>query len=229
MKYIRIIITLVLFGGATSIHNMQAQEFSLIPSISIPMGDYSSHDLEKGAFAEPGYGFSFISRARSESWPDWLSVNFLLSYQSNGIDNPALAQEFNSQIGGGVLTAISKSRYNPLMFGLGPVYSRDLSGWLKLNLTSSFGVMYSNFDPVNIKVYDSQQALLLEQEFFFNTKPAFAFSAGAELAGSIASRIDVVLSGNFINSSVDVSTLNQINSAQNISSLNFGLGINYKF
>ncbi|NVK84833.1 MAG: hypothetical protein HWE21_10965 [Cytophagia bacterium] len=229
MKYIRIILALIIYGGIICHNPIQAQEFTFMPSVSIPVGEYSSQDLENGGFAKTGVGFHFMSKARSENWPDWLSVNFQLSQQINKIDGQALAQAFNAELGGGVLTAVSGSRYKPLMIGLGPVFSKNISGWLKYNITSSFGIMYANFDPLKIKVFDDQRVLLLEQEYFFTTKPSFSYSLGAEMVGSISQKIDLVLSGMFMNSNVDVSTTDQLNSSQSTSSINFGLGINYKF
>lgn len=147
--------------------------------LASPVSKFKSTDLDGGGFAKRGWGIVFDTKNTIKGLPEGLSVYFHSTYQWNEMDTEALARKFTEGLGN--KTEISDSKYSPLLTTVGPAYEFSLGEKVKFGVNATAGIMFNNTKAFTIKVYDSNNTLIVNELVNFDDKIAFAYSFGAEL------------------------------------------------
>jgi hypothetical protein len=147
--------------------------------LASPVSKFKSTDLDGGGFAKRGWGIVFDTKNTIKGLPEGLSVYFHSTYQWNEMDTESLARKFTEGLGN--KTEISDSKYSPLLTTVGPAYEFSLGEKVKFGVNATAGIMFNNTKAFTIKVYDSNNTLIVNELVNFDDKIAFAYSFGAEL------------------------------------------------
>ena len=156
------------------------QEKTIIAGFaSFPVGDFGSTDLDKGGFAETGWGIALDSRMSGKKWPQGLEVYFHSTYQWNKMNTEAVSQAYTDTIG--LRTVVSGSRYSPIIATLGPSYYYAINDKIEIGMYSGVGVLFNNTKAFSIKVYDDMGVNVLNEVVNFDNRPAFAYLFGIDI------------------------------------------------
>jgi hypothetical protein len=179
MKKSTLSIFVLLFLSLCSIPSFGQEETSFGAFIASPVGKFKSTDLDGGGFAKQGWGIVLDSKNNIKGLPEGLTAYFHGTFQFNEMDTETLAKEFTAGLGN--RTEISDSKYSPILTTIGPAYEFSLSEKIKFGVNGTAGIIFNNTKAFTIKVYDSNNTLIVNELVNFDNKVAFAYSFGAEL------------------------------------------------
>lgn len=179
MKNSLLRIFVLLFISLCSTPSFAQEENSFGAFIASPVGKFKSTDLDGGGFAKQGWGIVFDTKNNIKGLPKGLSAYFHSTFQWNEMDTETLAEKFTAGLG--YRTEISDSKYSPILTTVGPAYEFSLGEKIKFGVNGTAGIIFNNTKAFTIKVYDSNNTLIVNELVNFDDKVAFAFSFGAEL------------------------------------------------
>jgi hypothetical protein len=147
--------------------------------IASPVGDFGSTSIDKGGFAQSGWGIVLDSRNKLKFLPERWSLYLHSTYQWNTLNTQAVADKFTAKLG--LRTTVSNSKYNPLLTTIGPAYDIPVSEKVSIGLRGSIGVMFNSTKAMTIKVYDAANTIIANELVNFDNNPAFAYTLGGEI------------------------------------------------
>ena len=171
---------------------------------SLPVGAFAATELQKGGFAEPGWGIALSSRVRTPNVYDRFWVYIHGSWQSNQMNTSALADAFTESIG--FKTEVSSSKYAPIVACIGPSHQL-IRGKVNLFLNAGIGVLFNNTRAFSVTVYDKNGGIWINEVVSFVNNPAWAYQLGADLSFElIPERLEVSIFGQYTtaNQRVDI-------------------------
>jgi len=156
------------------------QEKTIIAGFaSFPVGDFGSTDLDKGGFAETGWGIALDSRMSGKKWPQGLEAYFHSTYQWNKMNTEAVARAYTEYFN--YKTTVSESRYSPIIATLGPSYYYAMNDKIEIGIYSGAGVLFNNTKAFTVKIYDDMGVNILNEVVNFDNRPAFAYMFGIDI------------------------------------------------
>lgn len=190
----------------------------------IPIGKFSSTDLQTGGFANPGFGFYFDSK---NTFTNGLSFISHTTYAWVPLDRKSLDNAFSTELG--QRTVIEGGKHQPFLttFGLG--YDLNPFKGVSLGFTAQGGVLYNSFKPFDITVYNANNSVALSDNLKYDSHFSFAYVLGLNLKiPLLTDLIDLQIIGDYsgsrFTSVLRGSTLKAIPTTQQIQMLNVGIG-----
>jgi hypothetical protein len=234
MSKIKVLLLFFLIIGFISL--LQAQENFIVGIYnSIPVGDYGSTDYKKDAgFAKNGWGIMFEQKVTSESFPQGLTIGLHFSNHLNDLNNVAMEKALGKAFGGPYVVELKNyDGYNPLVVTIGPYYKLISGERFSLELKAGLGIMYPNINAIVVKVYDAQGSELLSEVLRFDSNPIFTTMFGSNLGYSLTENLRMILFAEYQMATGKIrstyQTLPSSKSEFNISYVNIGLGLGWRF
>lgn len=191
----------------------------------LPVGDFGSTNLEKGGFANPGWGLYFDSRNTFKSGLTLISHS---TYAWVPLNQVAIAKAFTENLGR--KTEVAGGKHKPFLTTIGLGYDFKAASFLKIGISAQGGVLYNSFKGFDMTVYDSTgTSVLFTDNFKYDAEFSFAYVFGAKFNFSlikdvISFEVSVDYSGAKFDSYLRSYQLHPIKTRQNIQILNIGAG-----
>ncbi len=225
---IKRLLAFLAFSLIVLVAEAQKSEYLISLHGSIPIGDFSSNDVESGAFAQRGWGVTLENKFSFSKWPDWLGVGFHFSYQQLEVDEQGIGEAFSDVLEGDITTRVFADQYHPLIADVCAFYELPVTDKLTIDFKGGVGVLFTIFDPIRIDLYNDQGENLLRTQLDFETKPYFNFILGANLGYQFSNTLGAKIFADYNHSNVNISSsylLQEITSDQKISIINTGIAI----
>lgn len=207
------------FSGASKVSSFGAMA-------SVPVGQFSSTDLENGGFAKTGWGFFFDSKTVLKNGLSFISHS---TYSWVPFNQAAMATTFSSELG--KHTTVTGGKYMPFLTTLGVGYEFHPAPFLTFGITAQGGLMYNSSKSFELTVYDTDNTtVLFKDDMKFDAQFSLAYVFGAQVNFRlIKDLIDFQITGDYsasqFNSTLRGQNLDPIKTKQQIQLVNFGAGI----
>ncbi len=191
----------------------------------LPVGDFGSTSLEKGGFANPGWGLYFDSKSTFKSGLTFISHS---TYAWVPLNRGAVAKAFTENLG--LKTEVANGKHKPFLTTIGIGYDFKAAAFLTIGISAQGGVLYNSFKGFDMTVYDSTGTnVLFTDNFKYDSEFSFAYVFGAKFNFSlikdlISFQLSVDYSGSKFDSYLRSYQLQPIKTTQHIQIVNIGAG-----
>lgn len=191
----------------------------------LPVGDFGSTNLEKGGFANPGWGLYFDSKSTFKSGLTFISHS---TYAWVPLNQESIANAFTENLG--YKTEVAGGKHKPFLSTIGVGYDFKAASFLTIGVSAQLGLLYNSFKGFDMTVYDSTgTSVLFTDNFKYDSEFSFAYVFGAKFNFSlikdlISFQVSVDYSGSKFDSYLRSYQLQPIKTTQHIQIVNIGAG-----
>ncbi|WP_294672152.1 hypothetical protein [uncultured Fluviicola sp.] len=191
----------------------------------LPVGDFGSTNLEKGGFANPGWGLYFDSKSTFKGGLTFISHS---TYAWIPLNQESIAKAFTENLGR--KTEVTGGKHKPFLSTVGVGYDFKAASFLTIGISAQAGVLYNSFKGFDMTVYDSTgTSVLFTDNFKYDSEFSLAYVFGAKFNFSlikdlISFQVSVDYSGAKFDSYLRSYQLQPIKTTQHIQIVNIGAG-----
>ncbi|MGV3611140.1 MAG: hypothetical protein ACO1N0_09340 [Fluviicola sp.] len=191
----------------------------------LPVGDFGSTDLEKGGFANPGWGLYFDSKSTFKNGLSFISHS---TYAWIPLNHDAIENAFTENLQR--KTEVAGGKHKPFLTTIGLGYDFKAASFLTIGVSAQLGMLYNSFKGFDMTVYDPTGTnVFFTDNFKYDSEFSLAYVFGAKfnihlIKDVLSFQVTVDYSASKFDSYLRSYELQPIKTSQNIQILNIGGG-----